>query len=194
MPARELKRDRVFCLEESVWSDAKGLSDQTSVLPTLELLERMSVLSAFLHRHALGATEFDNYLDWRRSDRRVRAYGTVYLAFHGTPEGLWVGDAAVSLDVLAERLGRLADGVVHLGSCSVLRQNEEAATRFLGLTGARMLTGYEREIAWLDSAALDTAWLGYVASHARLGDALRYFKSRYGSIIDHLKWHAVLRL
>lgn len=192
MPAGPLKRDRVFCLEESVWSDAKGLSDQTSVLPTLELLERMSVVSEFVHRHALGATEFDNYLEWRRSDRRVRTYGTVYFAFHGTPRGLSIGGSAVSLDLLAERLGSLAGGVVHLGSCSVLRQNEEAAARFLRLTGARMVTGYEREIDWLDSAALDTAWLGYVASHKRLGDALRYFKSRYRSIIDHLKWHAVL--
>lgn len=99
----------------------------------------------------------------------------------------------MSLDVLAQRLGRLPDGVVHLGSCSVLKGNEEAAQRLLQATGARVLSGYERDVEWLDSAALDTAWLGYVASHARLGDALRFFKSRYQSTIDHLKWLAVVR-
>jgi hypothetical protein len=56
-----------------------------------------------------------------------------------------------------------------------------------------MLTGYERDIEWLDSAAFDTAWLGYLAHYERLGDALRHFKVRYASIIDHLKWEAVAR-
>jgi hypothetical protein len=193
VPSAPLKRDRVFCLEESVWEDAIGLSDQTSVLPTLELLERMGVLSEFVHRHAVGNTEFENYLSWRDSDRRVRTYGTVYLAFHGTRKGLDVGDHPVSLDDLAESIGKLPGGVVHLGSCSVLKRNAESARRFLEVTGARLLSGYERDVEWLDSAAIDTAWLGYVATHARIGDALRFFRSRYGSAVDHLQWQAVTR-
>jgi len=39
-----LKLNRVFCLEESVWDDDKGLTDQASVLPTLELLQRMGAV------------------------------------------------------------------------------------------------------------------------------------------------------
>lgn len=193
MPPPPLKRDRIFCLEESVWSDRKGLGDQTSVLPTLELLERMGVVSEFVHRHALGGTEFENYLSWRQSDHRVRNYGTLYFAFHGTRKGLDVGDRQLSLDALAELIGKLPNGVVHLGSCSVLRANVESAQRFLRATGARLLSGYERDVEWLDSAAVDTAWLGYVASHKRLGDALRSFRRRYESAIDHLRWEAVER-
>ena len=63
----------------------------------------------------------------------------------------------------------MKDGVVHLGSCSVLRGNDEAAQRLLHMTGARLVSGYERDVSWLDSAAVDTALLGYVASHARVG-------------------------
>jgi hypothetical protein len=87
----------------------------------------------------------------------------------------------------------LPGGVVHLGSCSVLRNNEAAVQRFLDATGARVLSGYERDVDFLDSAALDTAWLGYIASYERLGDALRFFRARYASLIDHLNWAAVLR-
>lgn len=161
-----------------MWEDSKGLSDQTSVFPTLELLERMGTVSEFVHRHAVGTTEFENYLAWRQSDRKVRNYGTVYLAFHGTRQGLQVGDRSVSLDLLAELIGELPDGVVHLGSCSVLRGNGDSAQRFLRATGARLLTGYERDVDWLDSTSLDTAWLGYLAWHARVGDALRFLRTR----------------
>lgn len=54
-----------------------------------------------------------------------------------------------------------------------------------------MISGYKHNVEWLDSAALDTAWLGYIASYARLGDAERYFRMRYASLIEHLKWEAI---
>lgn len=192
MAARALRRNRVFCIEESVWDDPKGLTDRTSVLPTLETLERMRTVSEFVHRHAVSHDEFKRYLVWRTDTARTRTYGTVYLAFHGTSEGLRVGNKDVSLEELAELLGKLPDGVVHLGSCSVLH-DEDDARRFLQSTGARMISGYERSVDWLDSAALDTAWLGYVAWYSQVGQAARYLKERYGSTIDHLKWKAVAR-
>jgi hypothetical protein len=153
----------------------------------------MGRVREFVHRHAFGETEFESYLRQRQRDRRIRTYGTVYFAFHGTRRGLMVGDADISLDNLARQIGSLPDGVVHLGSCSVLQQDRAAARGFLDATGARLLSGYEREVAWLDSAALDTAWLGYLASYERPGDALRQFKKRYTSLIAHLKWQAVAR-
>lgn len=151
--ATQPERSRVFCLEESVWVESLSLTDQTSVLPTLEQLHRIGVLREFVHRHALSSTEFEDYLSWRRASKKLRNYGTVYLAFHGTRDGLRVGDKSVSLDLLAERLGDVSGGVVHLGSCAVLKGNDDAATRFLEKTGARLLSGYERDVTWLDSAA-----------------------------------------
>src|SRR4051812_41149520 len=120
MASSRVRFDRVFCVEESVWADEIGLSDQTSVLPSLDLLQRMGTLSEFVHRHAFREDEFESYLRWRQKDRRVRTYGTVFLAFHGTRRGLKVGNSEISLDALGERIGSLPNGVVHLGSCSVL--------------------------------------------------------------------------
>ena len=193
MAAAAIKLDRILCLEESVWDERQGLTDQTSVLPTLELLQRMGTIEEFVHRHAIGSTEFENYLSWRTRGRRMRTYGTIYLAFHGSRKGMAAGETMYSLDQLASLIGELPNGVVHLGSCSVLTGREEAAQRFLRETGARLVSGYQRDVEWLDSAALDTAWLGYVASYVRLGDAHRQFRKRYASVIDHLKWVAVAR-
>jgi hypothetical protein len=190
MAARSLRLDRVLCLEESVWAETIGLTDQTSVLPSLELLQRMGRVSEFVHRHAFREAEFESYLRWRRQDRRVRTYGTVFFAFHGTRRGLDIGNDQISLAELARHIGKLPGGVVHLGSCSVLRDNEDAVQEFLDQTGARLLSGYERDVDWLDCAALDTAWVGYVASYEHVGTAVRYFRERYASLIKHLKWQA----
>lgn len=184
-------RRRILCFEESIWTDHIGLLDQTSVLPTLELLQRMGVVEEFAHRHVLGADEFRNYLSWRGVGRRTAKYGVIYLAFHGSGQGLRVGASDVSLDELAELLGPVPGVVVHLGSCSVLRSKEVEVRRFLKATGAQMVSGYERDVEWMDSAALDTAWLGYLAEYPRVGDAERYFRLRYSSVIDYLKWQAI---
>jgi hypothetical protein len=96
-----------------------------------------------------------------------------------------------SLDALADHLGPLPGGVVHLGSCFVLKNNEAAGRRFLKRTGASLISGYQRDVEWLDSAALDSAWLGYLADPGRIGDIERRFRKRYASLIDYLQWGAV---
>ncbi|MEJ7785471.1 MAG: hypothetical protein WKF96_11755 [Solirubrobacteraceae bacterium] len=174
-----------------MWQDTMGLTDQASVLPTLELLQRMRSIDEFVHRHAYGYAEFESYIRARVRDPRARSYGTIYLAFHGTEDGLSVGNETLALDQLADLVGSLPGGVVHLGSCSVLRGDRDGARRFLRSTGADVLSGYESDVEWLDSAALDLAWLGYLAYYSRPGDAVRYFRRRYESSIKHLSWEAV---
>lgn len=190
MPTRPLNRKRVLCLETSSWRDK--FSDQISVLPALELLHRTGTIDEFVHRHALVAEEFDSYLGWRMMDRRVRTYGTIYLAFHGSRDGLWVGERAIPLAQLSETLGEVPAGVVHLGSCSVLKNGRASAEDFLRSTRAKAISGYERDVNWLDSAALDIAWLGYIAEYQSVGTAVRYFRQRYASLIEYLKWDAVI--
>jgi len=46
-------------------------------------------------------------------------------------------------------------------------------------------------LAHQTSVQLDLAWLGYIAWYPRLGDAVRYFVERYGSVIDYLRWTSV---
>jgi hypothetical protein len=183
----KLKLNRLFCLEESVWEDELSMTDRTSVQPMLQALRAWGRVERFVHRPVLDVADLEGYLKLRREQADLRAYGLIYLAFHGSPEGLSVGDDAVSLERLAELLGRRCDGArVHLGSCSLLTNDEQAAKAFLKATGASMVSGYRSDIEWLDSAALDLAWLGYLADYERPGDARRYFTKRYASLVDSL--------
>lgn len=184
----ELSRKCLFCLEESVWSHHLGMADETSVLPTLESLKRMGELDQFVHRHSFGLEEFERYLSLRQQPE-IQTFGTVYFAFHGSSNGLQVGRDDLNLNQLATMLGDFRGGVVHLSSCAVLKDREEAR-EFLKQTRARLISGYDRNVTWLDSIALDTAWLGYLAHYKDVGYAVRLFKDRYRSLIDHLRWVA----
>jgi hypothetical protein len=188
MPHANLRHDRIFCLEESVWDERLGLTDVTSVLPTFELLQRMGIVDQFVHRSVYGAPEFASYMEARPKGRLLRSYGTLYLAFHGNRDGLSVGTETVNLDRLGELIGSFDGGVLHLSSCSVL--TEETAKRFLKSTGARLISGYNRRVSWLDSITLETALLGYLASSSELADGIREFRERYDSLIKYLDWVA----
>src|SRR3954471_276534 len=112
--------DRVFCLEGE-WQSR--LRDRSSVLPMLELLERLRVLD-FVHRDVGTPAELEHYLARWLQDTSVKDFYVLYLAFHGSPAGLDAGgDDLFSLARLAAVLeGECADCVIHLGSCSVLSQ------------------------------------------------------------------------
>lgn len=190
MALRQLNRERVLCLEESSWWGR--LSDPTTVLPTLELLHRAGTVEEFVHRHAFGSAEFEEYMKWRKKDRRVRTYGTIFLAFHGSAKGLAVGeDTVLSFSNLEELFGDVPGAVIHLATCSMLKNGEQGAKAFLRSTGAKAVTGYDRSVDWLDAAVLDVAWVGHLARYKEVGTALRLFKTRYASLIDHLGWAAV---
>src|SRR4051794_15396141 len=116
--------DRILCLEGG-WQGR--LRDRTSVLPMLELLERMEVLK-FVHRDVGTEPEMEHYLDAWLRDSSVKDFYVLYLAFHGSPEGLDVGDPRqpFSLARLAATLeGGCADCIIHFGACSIMTQPPE---------------------------------------------------------------------
>ena len=174
--------NKVFCLEETMWWKDEGLLGRTSVLPTLEMLERLELLK-FIHRPVLSRDDFDAYLKVRR--RRNRSYRLIYLAFHGTESGLRVGDDDITLEELAEAIGPAPDAVVHLGSCSVLKGKKAQARSFLDATGARAVSGYSRDVDWVESAAFDQIFLSYLAYYEHTGTALRLLRERHsGSSVE----------
>jgi len=179
---------KIFCLETSMWDDDVGLPSRTSVLPTLELLERLDFAS-FIHRTVLHRADFDEYMRIRRT--RNRSYGLIYLAFHGSEKGLSVGDDDVSLEELAEAVGTATGAVIHLGSCSVLADRTEEARSLLDRTGARAITGFRRDVEWVECAAFDQILLSYLAWYERPGDAFRFLSDRHGKFAEYMDWTCV---
>jgi hypothetical protein len=166
----EFQWSGVFSLEGS-WNE--DLTDRSSVLPMLELLERLEKID-YVHRDVGTRPELEHYLArWIDEDLD---YYVLYLAFHGKNTGLWLSDRTdgfVTLDYLAGVLADKLDGcVVHFGSCSVMAAEERALQRFLDQTGARAVTGYLSDVDWVDSALMDLAVMGTLSGYRQLGTAL----------------------
>jgi hypothetical protein len=144
----------------------------------LELLERLKRIE-FIHRDVATRAELERYLDrWISS---TVDYHVIYLAFHGSASGISISDdedGVVTLDHLGDRLAdKLTGCVVHFGSCAVMKGGKERFRRFLGQTGARAITGYDDDVPWIESAALDLIVLGMLSSYRQLGTALNRLES-----------------
>jgi len=168
----------IYCLEGQ-WEE-RDVLDRSSVLPVLELLERYWAEEVgFVHRTVSTFGEFEHYLD--RWVNEAVPYYVVYLAFHGTTDGIRIPDAriegapkgVVTLEYLGKRLGdQLGDCVVHFGSCSVMAASPSRLDRFLRATGATAVMGYSEEVKFMDSAAMDLIALSNIVAYERVGDIL----------------------
>ncbi|MER7609222.1 hypothetical protein [Nocardioides sp. NPDC127503] len=152
----------VFCLEGEWDAD---LRKRTSVLPVLELLERLRAIKA-IHRKVATTGEVEHYLNlW--SQARYDDYPVLYLAAHGYKGSLsWSNRNDTSLDDLAKILGETATNCyIHLGSC-LTPSNEKQARAFVEKTGVRALLGFRAEVDWIESAAFETLLLPMLAEYA----------------------------
>ena len=134
----------VFCLE-GTWE--RRLDDRTSVLPSLELLERIGHIR-YIHRDVGTSDELYHYLaKW--AQRGYHAYSVLYFAFHGVRGGIEVGRGVVPLSDLAEKLEGSASGrVIHFGACSVMSDRDTVAS----------FTGRPERRRWLATARRSTGW------------------------------------
>jgi len=148
----------IFCLEADWWSD---FNRSSTVQPVLDLLAQgVRTDVPHVHRDVGAREELALYLKrWAR--RRNAQYGILYLAFHGEPGRIYLGDlrrksSAVTLDELAEMMGDgLSDRLVHFGSCETLRVDRRLIRRFLNRTGLVAASGFRTPVDWLDSAVFE---------------------------------------
>lgn len=167
-------RNGVFCLE-GAWE--RRLDDRTSVLPSLELLERRGNIR-YIHRDVGTEDELYHYLrKW--SQRGYSAYGVLYFAFHGVRGGIKVGRGTVPLSELADKLqGTAAGRVIYFGSCSVMR-DRDAVADFHKETGAKAIVGYRKDVDWVESAAFDLMLLSSLTGSERIDARINRVRSRY---------------
>lgn len=154
----------VFCLEGEWNSD---LRKRESVLPVLELLERLGHLKA-IHRDVATSVELEHYLKaWSQS--RYDDYRVLFLATHGNKGALsWSRGKAnlTTLEDLAQMIGDSASGCyIYLGSCLTLFE-EKQARAFAQATGALAVMGYRKDVDWLEGAAFEVILLAALANHA----------------------------
>ena len=191
-PKNANKWGGVMCLEGDF---EDSLEDRSSMLPVLDLLERVGHDGiTYIHRDVGTRAELDHYLrKWiQRED-----YYTLYLSFHGNADGIQVSDhedGSATLEHLADVLAdAITDCVVHFGSCGVLAADDRRLQHFLKRTGARAVMGYTTSVDWIDSAALDLIVLATLGRYQQLGRSLRLLEEapRYASLREQLGFRIV---
>ena len=118
-------RKGVFCLEGEWDSDMRKRS---SVEPLLQLI-RSEQGHPYIFRDVGTLEELHFYLKrWLQ----YRSYRILYLAFHGKPEKICLGDKEVDLDSLEPELsGCCRDRVIVFASCSTLDLHGNRLNGFL---------------------------------------------------------------
>jgi hypothetical protein len=142
----------VFCIEGN-WEER--LSGTITVRPVLELLH-LNAGVRFIYRDCSTKAEMEYFVrKWQQQG--YADYGILYLAFHGSPGELVIdGNTSMSLVELGDLIDfRPRQRLVYFGACSVLKGDERPIKTFLKRSGVRAVCGYETDVDWMKSAALD---------------------------------------
>lgn len=156
--------------------------------PLLQLLEEQANVQA-VHRDVGTTTELKYYAS-KWSSTKYKDFRMVYLAFHGKPGKLLVGDEQVTLEELAELLGSACRGrVVHFGSCATVRVSRDRLADFKRKTGAVAVSGYEKTVGWLESAAFEAVLIGALSHYSSPRAVINYMDRTVPDLCQHLGWH-----
>ncbi|MBY8870373.1 hypothetical protein K7640_00765 [Micromonospora sp. PLK6-60] len=185
------KPGRVFCLEGQ-WHD--DLKERGSVLPTLELLERLGQIR-FIHRDVATPGELRYYLDQWLS-RKYTAYDVGIFAVDGSPGRLHLSNRnEVELTELVSWLrGRCEGRKLYFDCGSILRLPDAALTDIAERTGASLVCGFTKTIDWVESSAFDTVLINRLANGQKSNSVEQLVgSSRWAPLAQHLGFRLVDR-
>lgn len=120
----------------------------------LELLRTFSDVKYIYHK-CNTKEEFFYYLQ-QFTKRTYKNYSVLYLAFHGCTNRIIVENRCITLKEIATALdGKLADKIVHFGSCSTLRTSEKNIQYFIATTNCQLISGYRKFVDYIDACAFE---------------------------------------
>jgi hypothetical protein len=123
---------------------------------------------------------------------RYRSYGLLYLSFHGSKGAINLIDGSrVTAQDLADMMRGVLDGwFVHFAACSVVMATAEL-TEFMSTTGARLVTGYDRNVEWIEGAAMDLLVLDWAQYYKQPRSLVNRLKRTYPDLVAKTGFDAV---
>ena len=146
----------IYCIE-GVWPERY----ETSARPLLELLGDYHEIPT-VHRMATNVDQFKYRLQqWAEAEM---VFAILYLWYHGSPGGVSpAGDDNFELQEIEDALeGCCSKCLIHFGSCKTLQLDPKRVGRFLKRTGAVAVSGYTKEVGWIEPIALELLYLDYL--------------------------------
>lgn len=178
------KPGSVFCVEGQ-WGD--NLAERGSVLPTLELLERLRKIR-FIHRDVATPDELRYYLDQWLS-HKYAAYHVGIFAIDGAPGKLRLSNRHEMdlAEVMGWMRGRCAGKQLYFDCGAILRVPEATLSDILEQTGAALVCGFTRTIDWIESSAFDTVLVDRLANGRKANSVEQLVGSaRWAPLAQHL--------
>jgi hypothetical protein len=124
---------------------------------------------------------------------RFAGFTVLYLAFHGSPGRFYLDDGeCITLEELGDFMAGKCDGkIVHFGSCATLRADEERLRDFRKQTKAKALTGYRRNVDWLEAAAFESLLMSRLTAGGYVGSAIKRVKQMHPDLCRALEFVSV---
>jgi hypothetical protein len=194
-----IKRRGVFCLEGDWWYNLKKPS---SVQPILHLLSQWDPFFVpFIHRNVATGGSLEYYLDkWTK--KKHADYPILYLAFHGDPGAIQLGDPrrrgnVITLDLLADLLeGKCKGRIIFFAACATLNTHGNRLNHFLRRTRALAVCGYRGDVDWLHATAFELLVFAAMQENAFTVAGARAMKKRIlkeaGYLARDLKFRMII--
>ena len=143
----------IFCLEAVDDIETAALTDVVEKLGQLAL--KYGIDSIYKTCDTIeGLEESLNAL--RYDDHHFKNYEIIYLVVPGEANNICINDYYYGLEEIAEVFeGRLKGKILHFANAKVLDLSADEAQYFLGVTGARAISGYGRMAEPMNSSLLD---------------------------------------
>ena len=179
-------RKHIFCIEGYWEHDRKK---KTSVEKALEFLELNSNFKKTC-LHSSTREELKEHIKefkLKRSDE----YSILYFAFHGSSNSLHIGKRQkINLqDSAKENLADIINGaaagkIIHFGSCSTLAMDRKEITKFRKDTGAVAISGYNKDIPFIESTFLDMLFFDLCQEFKAPSAIDNHMKKNYRGLIN----------
>jgi hypothetical protein len=147
------RKKGIFCIEGPWVNDHASSTSVAKALEFLSIIESVNVI----HKQCQNEATFNDLID-DAMKKKYSKNSILYLAFHGEPGKLFVGrrKKTINLDDVASVIGKRANGkIIHFGCCSTLNVSGWELRRFLRITGALAISGYQKDIDFLKSTLFD---------------------------------------
>lgn len=180
---------KIFCLETE-WNltKTKKMRDKTSIQPLLTFLEQADGIE-YVFRNVASRIDLNYYLTQLKY-KTYKDFQIVYFAFHGNSKTIDIPSEPnnpISFLELAEiSNGLLQNKIVHFGSCRTLNTSDQKIREFKEMTGAKIVSGYTKNIDFVRSSILDIAYFSELKRIIKLGTIENKMNKRYGELMKDL--------
>lgn len=177
---------KLFCIE-SDWDSQP--QREKSILPLLECIKGVYPEFEYIYRTANTKEELIYCLKKFKSIRKLtNDFYTIVFCGHGRTGIFTLGDGINGIQLTLKKLGEICQSVnknlflhqhVHFDSCSILKTPDSNLDLFTEMTGAEAVTGFSRNVDFIDSYALEMVLFETLLNSNNIKKGLQKFDKKH---------------